>query len=72
MSKKIKTNNINDVREQLQSIGDQTNTLYQSTGDLKAAEIALKSYNGAINAAKTQLIYKKLTGTPGEINFFQE
>ena len=74
MSKKIviKTTTISTVKDQLQKIGDKTATLYNSTEDLKAAETAIKAYNGAISAAKAQLIYKKLTGKPGQINFFEE
>lgn len=56
----------------MQKIGDKTANLYAETSDLKAAEMALKAYNGAISAGKSQLIYKKLTGTPGIIDFFEE
>ena len=68
----VTTNGIAEVREELQSIGDKANGLFEDNGDLKAAELALKGYNGAINAGKAQLIYKKLTGSPGKIEFFEE
>lgn len=68
----VQTEGVTEVREQLQAIGDKANGVYQDTGDLKAAEIALKGYNGAVQAGKAQLIYKKLTGSPGEIDFFEK
>lgn len=72
MAKKVKTDTVTDVREQLQKIGDKANNLYNDTDDLKAAQTALKAYNGAISAAKAHLIYKKLTGKPGKIDFFEK
>lgn len=68
----VQTTTVTTVRQEMQKIGDKTSTLYAETNDLKAAEIALKAYNGAIGAAKSQLIYKKLTGTPGTLDFFEE
>jgi len=70
--KKIKSVTISDVRMQLLNIADATAMLYDSTDDLKAAELALKSYNGAVNAAKVQLMYKKLTGAPSMIDFLED
>jgi succinate dehydrogenase/fumarate reductase flavoprotein subunit len=72
IKKKITTEKVSDVRKELQSIGDKTAGVFHNTSDLKAAQIALKAYNGAISAAKAQLIYKKLTGSPGSIDFFEE
>ena len=43
--KKIKSVNVSDVRVQLLNIADSTAMLYDKTDDLKAAELALKSYN---------------------------
>jgi hypothetical protein len=71
-TKKIKSVTISDVRMQLLNIADATAMLYDSTDDLKAAELALKSYNGAVNAAKVQLMYKKLTGAPSMIDFLED
>ena len=70
-AKKIKSVTVSDVRVQLLNIADATAMLYDSTDDLKAAELALKSYNGAVNAAKVQLMYKKLTGAPSMIDFLE-
>ncbi len=70
--KKVKTETISEVRTQLLTIADSTANVYEETNDLKAAELALKSYNGAVNAAKVQLMYKKLTGAPSTIDFLEE
>ena len=67
-----KTDNISEVRNQLLNIADKTAMIFENTDDLKAAELAMKSYNGAVNAAKVQLIYKKLTGMPSIINFLED
>lgn len=71
MKTKKKTVTINDVREACQEIGDAINVTFKKTGDLKAAQGAVNAYRTAISAAKTQLIYKKLTGTPAEIKFLE-
>ncbi len=70
--KKTKTVTINDVRQACQSIGDKVNDTFNATGDLKAAQSAISAYSTAISAAKAQLIYKKLTGTPAEMSFFKD
>jgi len=75
MSKKqriIQTVDCDDTTKELLNIADKTAMVYEQTKDLKAAELALKGYNGAINAKKAQLVYKKLTGSPGVIDFFEE
>lgn len=65
------TNNITDVLKAVQGIGDTLNEGFNDTKDLKMAQGAVQAYSAAINAAKTQLIYKKLTGTPMEIEFLK-
>jgi len=71
-TKKVKTETISEVRAQLLTIADSTATVFEETNDLKAAELALKSSNGAVNAAKVQLMYKKLTGAPSLIAFLED
>jgi len=66
-----KTVTINDVREACQDIGDTLNDTFKSTKDLRVAQGAVSAYSTAISAARTQLIYKKLTGEPGEIPFLK-
>jgi len=70
--RKKQTDNVSEVRNQLLNIADKTAMIFENTDDLKAAELAMKSYNGAVNAAKVQLIYKKLTGAPSIINFLED
>ena len=70
--RKKQTDNVSDVRNQLLNIADKTAMIFENTDDLKAAELAMKSYNGAVNAAKVQLIYKKLTGAPSVIDFLED
>ena len=71
MAKKIKTVNVTDVIKVTQEIGDVLSTQYYTSKDLKVAQGALSAYKTAISAAKAQIIYKKLTGTPSSIEFFQ-
>jgi hypothetical protein len=52
-------------------MGDQLNNMFQKNKDLKVAALALSGYKTAIQAAKTQVIYKKLTGNPGSIEFLE-
>jgi hypothetical protein len=68
---KTKTVDINDVRQQCQNIGDKLKDNFYKTADLKVAQGAVSAYATAINAAKTQLVYKKLTGTPIDIDFLK-
>lgn len=67
----VKTNSIDDVRKACQEMGDMLKETYVDTRDLKAAQHSIKAYSTAINAAKTQVIYKKLTGHPPEIPFLK-
>jgi hypothetical protein len=71
MSKSKKTVTITDVREACQDIGDKLKDNFDKTKDFKAAQGSVQAYSAAISAAKTQLIYKKLTGTPIEIEFLK-
>lgn len=66
-----KTADINDVREACQDIGDKLKDNFDKTKDLKVAQGAVSAYGTAISAAKTQLIYKKLTGSPVDIDFLK-
>ena len=43
--------------------------MFEKNKDLKVANLSLNAYRTAISGAKAQLVYKKLTGTPGEIPF---
>jgi len=63
--------NVTDVIRVTQEIGDVLSNQYHTSRDLKVAQGALSAYKTAIGAAKAQLVYKKLTGTPSEIEFFK-
>jgi hypothetical protein len=70
MAKQIKTTNVTDVINVTRDLGDQLNNMFQKNKDLKVAGLALVGYRTAISAAKAQVIYKKLTGNPESIEFF--
>jgi hypothetical protein len=71
MAKTIKTANVTDVINVTRDMGDQFNNMFQKNKDLKVAALALSGYKTAIAAAKAQIVYKKLTGTPESIAFFE-
>jgi hypothetical protein len=62
---------VDDVRIACQKIGDKLTKTYNKTADIKAAQAAVSAYATAINAVKAQLIYKKMTSSPGKIEFFE-
>jgi hypothetical protein len=62
---------VTDVTNKCKSIGDALDATFQNTGDFKAAAGAISAYGTAVSAMKALLIYKKLTGTPMEIEFFK-
>jgi predicted amino acid racemase len=70
-TKTVKTTTITDVINVTREMGDKVMTHYNKTGDLKVGHLALDAYKTAISATKAQLIYKKLTGTPEEIDFLK-
>lgn len=67
----IKTTNVSSVIAVTQEIGDKLATQFHQSRDLKVAQISLSAYKTAIGAAKAQVIYKKLTGNPDSIKFFE-
>lgn len=48
-------------------LGDHLLNSFYSNNDLKVAQSALKAYNTSINAQKTRILNKKLTGEPKKI-----
>lgn len=67
----VMTKNITDVIGISRTIGDKLATVFAETGDIRVALVSLDGYKTAISGAKAQLIYKKLTGTPGKIPFLE-
>lgn len=68
----IKTDSVTSIIRVTQDIGDTLAAKFNETQDLKVAQISLSAYKTAISAAKAQIIYKKLTGTPKSISFFKD
>lgn len=62
---------VTDVTNKCKAIGDSLDATFHNTGDFKAAQGAISAYGTAVSAMKALLIYKKLTGTPMEIEFFK-
>lgn len=72
MKRQIKTKGVTDIIAVTQDIGDALTTQYHESKDLKVAQTGLSAYKTAISAAKAQVIYKKLTGNPASIKFFED
>ena len=71
MAKKNKVKNVTDVINNNNNMGDSLKGIFDKTLDIKVAHESINAYRTAINAAKAQLIYKKLTGSPEIIQFFE-
>lgn len=65
-------NNVGKVRRKLTTIGEKAANKYEKTEDLNAGNLAIRAFGGAINAARVQIQYKKLTGTPDKIDFLED
>ena len=70
--KAIKTEGISDIIQVTANMGDQLVAMWEGTWDMKAAQTALNAYKTSISAAKTQVIYKKLTSKPSVIPFLEK
>ena len=71
MAKKNKVKNVTDVINNNNNMGDSLKGIFDKTLDITVAHESINAYRTAINAAKAQLIYKKLTGSPEIIQFFE-
>jgi len=69
--KTIETKSAEDSIKNSNGIGDQFNKMFQSNNDVKVGLAALAGYKTAISAAKELIKYKKLTGSPETIEFFE-
>ena len=67
-----KTETSIDVRKTCQRMGDSLSDQYHKNKDIKAAQTAIQAYSIAIKVACAQLVYKKLTTSPGRISFFED
>ena len=68
MKKKI---SVTDIIDQCSSLSKNFKEQFDKTNDFRAGENSIKAANAAINASKAQLLYKKATGKPDEIEFFK-
>ncbi|MGL4977028.1 MAG: hypothetical protein ACRC5G_03350 [Cetobacterium sp.] len=68
---KIKTNKVDSIRKQCQRIGDTLAEKFDDGLDVRVGMAAITSYKAALQAAKSQLIYKKITGNPDIIDFYE-
>lgn len=72
MAKKTTATKVKHVIDITRDMGNSLNDMYLETNDLKVAQMSLKAYGTAINAAKAQIVYKKLTGKPTKIAFMED
>jgi hypothetical protein len=69
MAKKVHISK--DVSDTLLDMGYKLNDKFNSTEDIKVAQTAIAAFNVAIKLKQTQVIYKKMTGTPMKIDFLE-
>ena len=72
MQKSKKKITVSDVIEKMTDVGDTLNKQWEESKDLKVCDLSIKAFSTAISAAKAQLIYKKLTGNPNEVEFLKK
>ena len=70
MAKKIHISK--DVSDTLLDMGYKLSNKFDSTEDIKVAQTAIAAFNVAIKLKQTQVIYKKMTGTPTKIAFLED
>lgn len=62
---------VNDVINDMHSAGKELKELWNETKDLKVIQTSIQAYNAAVSAAKATVVYKKLTGKPSQVEFFE-
>lgn len=70
MAKKIHTSK--EVSDTLFDMAYTLNAKFNSCDDIKVAQTAIAAFNVGIKLKSTQVIYKKMTGTPNKIEFLEE
>ena len=68
----ITSKTVGDLRKNCLKIGDSQYSLYVVSEDLSHAAAALAGYKQAIDAAKTQLTYQKMSGRVKKIDFLED
>lgn len=67
-----KNYNSKEVADTLLDMGYVLNNKFNETSDIKVAQTAIAAFNTAIKLKQTQVIYKKMTGTPMKIDFLED
>ena len=70
MAKKVHISK--DVSDTLLDMGYKLNDKFNLTENIKVAQTAIAAFNVAIKLKQTQVIYKKMTGTPIKIDFLED
>ena len=60
-----------EVISTLFNMGYELDKKFDKTQDIKVAQTAIAAFNVGIKAQQTQVIYKKMTGTPMKIDFLE-
>ena len=60
------------IIKDMHSAGKELKELWDETKDLKVLQTSIQAYNAAVGAAKATIVYKKLTGKPAQMNFFED
>lgn len=71
-SSKTQTKTAVDIANIAQKMGDKLHDQFNTTDDLKVATLAIKSYSTSLRAHKDRLLYKRLTGVPATIPFYEK
>ena len=61
-----------EVTDTMLDMGYELNSIFSETKDIKVAQTAIAAFNTAIKLKQTQVIYKKMTGTPMKIDFLED
>lgn len=61
-----------EVTDTMLDMGYELNNIFSQTKDIKVAQTAIAAFNTAIKLKQTQVIYKKMTGTPMKIDFLED
>ena len=69
--KQVDAQNAEDVIEVTTESGNILTNMFRTNNDIKVGREALDYYRHAVNTGKALLAYKKLTGKPGTIAFFE-
>jgi hypothetical protein len=61
-----------EVKDSLFTMGHTLSEMFDTTKDVRVAMAAVAAFNVGIKTQQSELAYKKLTGTPSKIEFFED